>query len=399
MKQSYRRLSRVAVIGILCAGSLFAQMRIVGTFGRSQVQGRNAIVHVTIAIPPGVDMNQAAVEALRNQGARPIQAQEFATTGMVWDQFSDGNPGNDSVDTWYNPAGDPTGGAGEPSVIASQQTWSEVPESSFAFSYIGNTGRCPSLVRECGSQEFDGNNDVGWADLGCGNIIQGVTLGVTWFSTEIDEFDMALNNGKRRGRPCVNWSTDGVNDIDLQTVHLHEYGHGLGLGHSEFANAVMYAYYSGVNRSLRMDDVAGLAYLYPSDPPVCGDSICDLTEDSCTCAVDCGPPPSSEVNYCSDSLDNDCDGSIDGDDSDCCLDADNDGFTTCAGDCNDNNADINPGAPEVCSDSIDNNCNGEADEGCSGGTCELGQPGDPCTSDSQCCSNKCRGRPGGKICR
>ena len=230
MKEGYLRLLRATLIGMLCAGSLFAQTRIVGVFGQGRVQGRDAIVHVTIAVPPGVDMNQAAVEALRNQGARPFQAQEFTLTGMVWDQFSDGNAGNDFVTVNYNDAGDPTGDAGLAASLASQQTWSAVPESSFAFDDGGPTDRCPSLVLECGNQSFDGYNDVGWVNLGCGNIFLGVPLGVTWFSTEIDEFDMALNNGKRRGRPCVDWSTNGVDDVDVETVFLHEKGHGLGLG-------------------------------------------------------------------------------------------------------------------------------------------------------------------------
>lgn len=30
--------------------------------------------------------------------------------------------------------------------------------------------------------------------------------------------------------------------------------------------------------------------------------------------------------------------------------------------------------------------------------CELGMPGDPCTSDADCCSNKCKGKPGAKTC-
>lgn len=52
------------------------------------------------------------------------------------------------------------------------------------------------------------------------------------------------------------------------------------------------------------------------------------------------------------------------------LDADGDGFTAagaCDGsrnDCNDNNAAIFPGAPEVCGDGLDNNCNGIIDEEC-----------------------------------
>ena len=43
-------------------------------------------------------------------------------------------------------------------------------------------------------------------------------------------------------------------------------------------------------------------------------------------------------------------------------DLDGDGFTESQGDCNDNDATINPAAQEVC-DSVDNNCDGQIDEG------------------------------------
>ena len=43
-----------------------------------------------------------------------------------------------------------------------------------------------------------------------------------------------------------------------------------------------------------------------------------------------------------------------------CADNDNDGIYVCMGDCDDTDASIYPGAPEVC-DGKDNNCNGEID--------------------------------------
>lgn len=106
-------------------------------------------------------------------------------------------------------------------------------------------------------------------------------------------------------------------------------------------------------------------------------------------------PGATEI--CSDSIDNDCDGAIDGDDSDCggtsggtlcagnetgCVecftDFDGDfvggrfsvwmqgdcfdGKISLSGDCNDHNNSIYPGATEVCYDGVDNDCDGLIDE-------------------------------------
>ncbi len=75
-----------------------------------------------------------------------------------------------------------------------------------------------------------------------------------------------------------------------------------------------------------------------------------------SCAT-CTPTEPSEVS-CTDGLDNDCDGAVDCADSDCA-----------------------------------------ADPSCGGGGCTLGQPGDPCTSNADCCSNSCKGKPGAKTCK
>ncbi len=55
------------------------------------------------------------------------------------------------------------------------------------------------------------------------------------------------------------------------------------------------------------------------DPACCdGDGTCESFESKCTCAADCGTPPSSENGVCADGLDNDCDGVADCDDFECC---------------------------------------------------------------------------------
>lgn len=86
-----------------------------------------------------------------------------------------------------------------------------------------------------------------------------------------------------------------------------------------------------------------------------------------------------------------------------CTDADGDGFCAEGEDCVDSDAEIHPDATEICDDFLDNDCDGLVDgddESCqTGATCDLFAAGDACSSDADCCSSKCRGRRGGKICR
>ena len=216
------------------------------------IPGRDLIVHVWVLVPPGADKNEAANEAIKNQGARPLTPDEFSTISLYWDQYSDGDPGNDFVIQNYNPNNDPTNGQGILALRNTHATWSGVDTSIFNYAYGEDTDRCPSLVRECpGRQTFDGNNDVAWLALKDKNV-----LGVTWSGTSIDEADMALNTK-------FTWNTNGDN-FDVETVYLHENGHVLGLGHSDVTGAVMEAVYAGERRILYQDDIDGIAWLYPT---------------------------------------------------------------------------------------------------------------------------------------
>lgn len=116
-------------------------------------------------------------------------------------------------------------------------------------------------------------------------------------------------------------------------------------------DACMYQF--SADQAARMQTAAALYRpTLGGPPPACGDVQCDAGEDECTCAADCGAPPASEIN-CSDGIDNDCDDAVD------CADS------SCAG---------SPACP----------------------TCS--PAGAACSSNSQCCSNRCKGKPGSQVC-
>ncbi len=221
--------------------------------GRASVGGRDVIVEVVALVPPGADPATSARDALRRAypEAAPLTpaaaTSGYTTTGLFWD-----NP-PPPVAVHYNGSGSALGSA-ESELAAAISTWSSVPGSYFSFGSPGSTNRCPSLVKECrGPQFFDGNNDIGWIDISEPSV-----LGVTWYSTSTDEFDMAIDNRN------FTWAGGCSAAYSLQTVYLHELGHAVGLGHSSDASAVMYAYYSGARCALRQDDINGILSLYPT---------------------------------------------------------------------------------------------------------------------------------------
>jgi hypothetical protein len=133
---------------------------------------------------------------------------------------------------------------------------------------MASTTDCPSLVAECrGSQFFDGFSDIGWMRLNGGS-----TLAVAYSLVGENEKDVAFNSK-------YNWSTDGINDFDVNTVALHELGHVVGLGHSSEVGAVMEAVYAGP-RGLHADDIAGAITIYGASAPSAVGTISGVVSDS-----------------------------------------------------------------------------------------------------------------------
>jgi len=150
---------------------------------------------------------------------------------------------------------------------------------------------------------------------------------------------------------------------------------------------------------------------YPLAAGNCGNGTCESEESRCTCAADCGAPETTEL-MCSDGQDDDCDGAVDCDDTDCsascgptCGDMSCDpGETSC-------NCPTDCGAAgsmeSSCSDGQDDDCDGLVDcddADCTGtvacvcdgdGTCD---PGEDCTNCGSDCDGRQNGRPANRYC-
>jgi hypothetical protein len=132
--------------------------------------------------------------------------------------------------------------------------------------------------------------------------------------------------------------------------------------------------------------------------PGCGNGVCEpgIGEDCLSCATDCrGKQNGKPANrYCCGDgggenplVCSEGDGTVCNQSGFTCSDTLSVGFC-----CGDTTCDEGGEECSIC----DVDCSG--DPICSGGTCELGQPGDSCTANSECCSNKCKGKPGNKTC-
>lgn len=86
-------------------------------------------------------------------------------------------------------------------------------------------------------------------------------------------------NGDAHFDEDESWVFHSDKGTELETVAAHEFGHSLGLGHSNVPGALMAPYYAGYvpNRQLHPDDIAGIQKLYGKKDSVTTESPAETT--------------------------------------------------------------------------------------------------------------------------
>jgi hypothetical protein len=130
-----------------------------------------------------------------------------------------------------------------------------VSPATYSLSYAGTT--TAGFVT-------DGINTVLWArGNGCNGLCLAITALVLASGQVITETDVSFNDR-------ASWKTDG-SDYDTEAVAAHEFGHTLGIHHTEITTTprpTMYASYFGTDgRSLEQDDKDALNCAYDRYPP------------------------------------------------------------------------------------------------------------------------------------
>lgn len=190
----------------------------------------------------------------------------------------------DDIYIYANESSCPAGFADQ--LSASIKSWNHVPMSRIKLHYGGATNVASSDLRlgnfnqkiviacsnqfEIDSQDQNGNNGCAGS---CLNQVY-ARSGVFAQNSQLTRAYIVINMNA-----AANARFDSISINYQQIILAHELGHTLGLGHSEYDSALMYAYIDNkTDLSLDRDDQLGLSFLYPYDVPLgCGHIKHDYT--------------------------------------------------------------------------------------------------------------------------
>jgi len=164
---------------------------------------------------------------------------------------------NSATVAWrHNTAGQ----GGKPGIAAALQSalsaWTGVTPAGYTLAYAGTTNA---------GFTTDGTSTVLWATgNGCTGGCLAITALVLGPGQVITECDISFNTS-------FVWNTDGA-DYDVQAIAAHEFGHGMGIHHTEITKhrnrPTMYtAYFGTQGRTLEADDRDALNCAYGRYPP------------------------------------------------------------------------------------------------------------------------------------
>jgi hypothetical protein len=136
------------------------------------------------------------------------------------------------------------------------ETWHQQSGASIQFSFAGRSSATATT--------YDGVNLVVFRNASSGSAI----ATTYWWSSgsRILDADIVFWDEAFRFFAGTNGCSSG---FYIEDIAAHEFGHALGLGHSQSTNATMYFSTSSCstrNRTLDADDIAGVRALYPPSP-------------------------------------------------------------------------------------------------------------------------------------
>jgi hypothetical protein len=155
----------------------------------------------------------------------------------------------------------------EDQILRAAQVWAQ--QANVNFAYVGDDGAAIGSGSYQQGDPYVGDIRIGGFAFGNSNVAQ------TYLPPSANNYSIA---GDIQFNTAQTFSTNG-STYDLFTVAAHEFGHALGLYHSNLVNAEMYGAYNGAKSYLNNDDIAGIKAIYGARPAAGGNTTLQTATD------------------------------------------------------------------------------------------------------------------------